>query len=229
MFEPPEEKQEVIEAYDRRASGYDLAVKWFDVSARFGFNISGWRRQAVGQLNLKPGDTIVDIGCGTGLNFPMIYEAVGSQGTIIGVDLSEAMLAEARQMALANGWENVQLVCADATQFEFPPQVDAVISAFTLILVPGAERVIARAVESLVPGGRLVILDMAWPRWCPLWWRHVLFFLRSYGVTAEVLRRRSWEAVQQVLHERLSDLFERQYWFGFFYLAAGTVPEREIV
>ena len=208
-----------------------LAARWWDTEGDFRplHQINPLRLDWIRQyVNLKD-SKVVDIGCGTGLNFPMLYEAVGSQGTIIGVDLSEAMLSEARQMALANGWENVQLVCADAAQFSFPSQVDAVISAFTLILVPGAERVVARAVESLVPGGRLVILDMAWPRWCPLWWRHVLFFLRSYGVTAEVLRRRSWEAVQQVLHERLSDLFERQYWFGFFYLAAGTVPEREIV
>ena len=220
-------RKDVVESYHQRAQKYDLTVRFFDIFTWSGFNISGWRQQAISALDLKPGDTVVDIGCGTGLNFPLLYKSVTSSGKIIGVDLSAAMLEQARQTIATNYWTNIQLVCADATQFAFPSKVDAIVSAYTLILVPDCERIISNACVALSPGGRLAVLDMAWPNYCPLWWRHVLFFLRSYGVTADVLRRRSWERVQQSMQNLFQDFYLRQFWFGFFYLACGTAGGNE--
>jgi ubiquinone/menaquinone biosynthesis C-methylase UbiE len=227
MTDESDDRVEVIEAYEQRASRYNFAVRLFDIFAWLGFNISGWRKQAVSALALKPGATVVDVGCGTGLNFPLLHQAVTSHGKIIGVDLSQAMLAQARQTVAAKQWTNVQLVCADAAQFKFPPRVDGVLSTYALILVPDCGRVIANACAALAPGGRLAVLDMAWPRYCPLWWRHVLFFLRSYGVTADTLRRRPWQTVQKLMAARLADFSRRQFWFGFFYLACGTAQSTE--
>lgn len=225
--DPNSNGKDVLETYKQRAPKYDLTVRLFNIFAWFGFNISGWRRQAISALNLKPGDTVVDIGCGTGLNFPLLQQTVTSSGKIIGVDVSDAMLEQARQTIAANQWVNMQLVCADAAQYEFPSRVDAVVSAYTLILVPDCERVILNARAALVPGGHLVVLDMSWPKFCPLWWRHVLFFLRSYGVTADVIRRRSWEIIQRSMKNQFQDFYQRQLWFGFFYLACGTAGDIE--
>jgi len=222
MKKKPNRKQEVINVYRRRALKYDITVRLFDIFAWFGFSISGWRKEAISKLNLKPGDTVIDIGCGTGLNFPFLYQAVGQEGKIIGVDLSSEMLTEARQRAAANQWDNVQLVCVDADQFEFPESVDAVLSTYAMILIPDCGHVVINACESLSPRGRLVVLDMAWPRYCPLWWRHILFFLRSYGVTVDVLRHRPWELVQKAMEENLTDITRKSYWFGFFYLCYGA-------
>jgi demethylmenaquinone methyltransferase/2-methoxy-6-polyprenyl-1,4-benzoquinol methylase len=221
---PPNDKQELIDVYRQQASRYDLAVRLFDSLAWFGFNLSGWRKQAVSGLGLRVGDTVVDIGCGTGLNFPLLYSAVGPQGTIIAVDLSDAMLAQARKLADTNQWANVQLVCADAAQFKFPPRVHAILSTYALTLVPEPERGVSNAAEALAPAGRLVVLDMAWPRYCPLWWRPIRFFLCSYGVTADVLKRRPWDTVQRAIEHHLSHVLRRQLWLGFFSLAAGAVP-----
>ena len=220
-------RQEVIDAYRQRASSYDRAVRLFDVFAWFGFNISGWREQAVSALCLQAGDTVVDIGCGTGLNFPLLHRDVGPQGLIIGVDVSDAMLAQARQTIAASQWANVQLVCQDAAQFGFPSHVDAVLSTYTLTLVPDCGLVVSNACEALAPGGRIAVLDMAWPRYCPLWWRHVLFFLQSYGVTSEVIKRRPWDMVWKTMEQRLTDVSRRQFWMGFFYLACGTSRSEE--
>ena len=222
MINDSNRTKDVVQTYQQRASRYDLVVRLFDAFAWFGFNISGWRKQAIILLNLKPGDTVVDIGCGTGLNFPLLNQAVTSSGKIIAVDLSDAMLDQARQTIAANRWTNIQLVCADAAQFEFPSKVNAIISAYTLTLVPDCERVIANAYAALVPSGRLAVLDMSWPQYCPLWWRHVLFFLHAYGVTVDVLRRQPWKIVQRSMKERFHDYFQKQFWFGFFYLACGT-------
>jgi demethylmenaquinone methyltransferase/2-methoxy-6-polyprenyl-1,4-benzoquinol methylase len=223
MEKKPKSKQEVINAYRIQASKYDIRVRFFDLFAWCGFDLSGWRKEAIAKLNLKPGDSVIDIGCGTGLNFPLLYQAVGQEGKIIGVDLSDEMLAEAQQRAAAHQWDNVQLVSADASEFEFPESIDAVLSTFAMILIPDCGQVVINACQSLSPRARLVVLDMAWPRNFPLWWRHILFFLRSYGVTADVLRRRPWELVQKNMKDNLTNMTQKNYWFGFFYLCYGAV------
>jgi SAM-dependent methyltransferase len=53
---------------------------------------SGLRKRAVDQLKLRKGDRVLEVGCGTGRNFPFPRDAVGSKGRIYGVDLSEGML-----------------------------------------------------------------------------------------------------------------------------------------
>ena len=62
------------------------------------------RRRAVSALGLKAGDTVLEIGAGTGRNFPYLVEAVGPSGTVIGVDASQGMLAEARKLIERRGW-----------------------------------------------------------------------------------------------------------------------------
>jgi ubiquinone/menaquinone biosynthesis C-methylase UbiE len=94
----------VERAYEEKAADYDRSVKAFALFARMGFNLSEWRRRAIAQLQLKPGDTVVDIGCGTGLNFPFLQELVGPEGRIIGIDRSPEMLAVARRKADDCGW-----------------------------------------------------------------------------------------------------------------------------
>jgi ubiquinone/menaquinone biosynthesis C-methylase UbiE len=214
--------EEVIHAYRERASRYDFTVRLFDAFGWFGFNISGWRREAIRTLDLKPGDMVVDVGCGTGLNFPLLHEAIGPEGKIIGVDLSDAMLGQARRRMAENEWKNIELVCADAAEFEFPDNVGGVLSTYALTLIPECKRVVYDGCRALAPGRRLVVLDMAWPADWPEWWRHVLFFLRSYGVTGEVIRRRPWEAVWTSMQQCLIDVTRNEFWMGFFYLATGT-------
>jgi demethylmenaquinone methyltransferase/2-methoxy-6-polyprenyl-1,4-benzoquinol methylase len=212
---------EVIQAYRRRAKRYDFTVSWFNLFRRFGFDLEGWRGEAVRALALKQGDTVVDIGCGTGLNFWLLEQAIGSEGKIIGVDLSEAMLAQARQQVVEHDWRNVELVQADAARFEFPANVDGIVSTYALTLIPDCAQVIRNGSAALAAGGRWVVLDMAWPVGWPVWWRHVLFFLSVYGVTGEVIRRRPWAVVWQTMQQHLSQVTGQQFWMGFFYLAAG--------
>src|ERR1700710_534186 len=82
------------------------------------------RRRAVAALGLKPGDTVLEIGAGTGRNFPYLVEAVGPSGTVIGIDASPGMLAEAHKLIERRGWSNVQLLQQDAAQLEADPEGD---------------------------------------------------------------------------------------------------------
>lgn len=87
------------------------------------------RRRLAELLGLQEGQQVLDIGCGTGLNFPWLCERVTSTGTVIGIDRSPTMLAQARGRAQRNGWTNVILIQADATELETPDTSARITSA----------------------------------------------------------------------------------------------------
>lgn len=113
------------------------------------------RRRAVDRLELRPGGSALDLCCGTGRNHPHLRRVVGADGHITGVDLTAAMLDVARRND-----PHVELIQADVTRVELPAEsYDGVIATLGLSVVPDYERAIARAVQSLRPGGRMVICD----------------------------------------------------------------------
>jgi demethylmenaquinone methyltransferase/2-methoxy-6-polyprenyl-1,4-benzoquinol methylase len=215
-------QKHVIHEYRKRASHYDAVVHAFNLFRSFGFDLDGWRREAIQTLNVGRGDMVVDIGCGTGLNFALLQEAIGNEGRIIGIDVSSSMLAQAQKRVDKQGWKNVVLIEGDAAQLEFPSHVDGIVSTYALTLIPECEKLVCKGCAALGVGKRWVVLDMAWPPGLPLWFRHVLFFLRSYGVTGEVLQRQPWKHVWNALEQHLTHVARKEFWMGFFYLACGT-------
>jgi len=214
----PEENARLIALYQKQANTYDQSgIQGLDA----------FRREAVRRLALKRGDLVVDIGCGTGLNFALLQGAIGPEGRIIGVDLTDAMLEQARLRVAKEGWENVELVQADAVQYQFPTQVDGILSTFALSFVPQAKLVIQNGCRALAPGRHWVVLDMAWPAALPMWLYPLLFFLRlsSSGISGEVIRRRPWQTVWSTMQQSLVEVERQPFWMGFFYLAWGTQPQ----
>jgi ubiquinone/menaquinone biosynthesis C-methylase UbiE len=118
------------------------------------------RRRAVRALGLKPGDTVLEIGAGSGRNFPYLVEAVGPSGTVIGVDPSPGMLAEARKLIERRGWSNVELLQQDATRLDVDGDVDGVLFSLSYSAMPEPRPALARAWERLRPSSRVVVLDM---------------------------------------------------------------------
>lgn len=119
------------------------------------------RRAARLALDLKPGDRVLDLACGTGLNFPHLRELVGERGQVVGADLTPAMLDIARKMIEARGWKNVEVREADAAALPFPDaSFDKVIVSFALNIIPECVRAIEEVQRVLVPGGRFVALEM---------------------------------------------------------------------
>ncbi len=117
------------------------------------------RRKAVAALGLKSGDTVLEIGAGTGRNFPYLVEAVGPSGSVIGVDASEGMLREAGKLVKRRGWSNVSLLRQDAAQLQLDPEVDAVLFSLSYSAMPAPQRALAAAWERLRPGARLAVMD----------------------------------------------------------------------
>jgi ubiquinone/menaquinone biosynthesis C-methylase UbiE len=118
------------------------------------------RRRAVAALGLKAGDTVLEIGAGTGRNFPYLVEAVGPSGTVIGVDASRGMLAEACKLIERRGWSNVQLLHQDAARLDVGRDVDGVLFSLSYSVLPEPRPALARAWERLRPSSRVVVMDM---------------------------------------------------------------------
>jgi len=83
------------------------------------------RRETIGSLRLQPGQTVLDVGCGTGRNFPLILEKIGSTGKLTGVDYTSDMLAHAQERVKREGWKNVELIQGDAVRIELGRKFDA--------------------------------------------------------------------------------------------------------
>ena len=153
-------REHLIETYRKKAKHYDITSRLYPAP---GYPQRAQRLRAVRALGLRAGDSVIDIACGTGLNFPLIEEVIGPDGRIVGVDLTDAMLARARDRIQANGWSNISLVQADAADFDFPAAADAILSTYALTQVPGRAEVIAHGAAALSGGGRWVVLDLKVP------------------------------------------------------------------
>ena len=215
----------LIETYRKKAKHYDLTSRLLPIP---GYPQRTQRLRAVRALGLRPGDTVVDVACGTGLNFPLLQEAIGAEGRIVGVDLTDAMLARARERAEAEGWRNVSLVQSDAAAFEFPSGIDAILSTYALSQVPDCAAVIAHGAAALSAGGRCVVLDLKVPEHTPRRLAQLgTAVVRRFASIDEWIARRPWEAIHSAMQEELAGVSWTELFFGTAFLAAGSRrPER---
>jgi ubiquinone/menaquinone biosynthesis C-methylase UbiE len=210
----------LIETYRKKAKHYDLTSLLYPVP---GYPHRQQRLRTVRALGLRPGDTVVDIACGTGLNFPLLQEAIGPGGRIVGVDLTDAMLARAQERIDTNGWRNVSLVQSDAAEFDFPAGVDAILSTYALTQVPECSAVIAHGAEALSGGGRWAVLDVKVPDNTPgRIARLGTAAIRPFASIDEWITRRPWEVIRAAMQEDLADVFWAELCFGTAFLAAGS-------
>jgi ubiquinone/menaquinone biosynthesis C-methylase UbiE len=213
-------RERLIETYRKKAEHYDITSRLYPAP---GYPQRAQRLRAVQALGLRAGGTVIDIACGTGLNFPLLQKAVGPGGRIVGVDLTDAMLARARDRAEANGWGNVSLVQADAAGFGFPAGADAILSTYALTQVPECAEVIARGAAALSAGGRWAVLDLKVPGGTPGWLARLgTATVRPFASIDEWVTRRPWEAIRAAMQEELADLAWTELFFGTAFLAAGS-------
>jgi ubiquinone/menaquinone biosynthesis C-methylase UbiE len=218
-------REHLIETYRKKAKHYDLTSLLYPVP---GYPHRAQRLRAVRALGLRAGDSVIDIACGTGLNFPLIEQVIGPDGRIVGVDLTDAMLAQAQDRIAANGWSNISLVQADAAEFVFPTEVNAILSTYALTQVPECADVIARGAAALSAGGRWVVLDVKVPDNTPsVLARLGTAIVRRFASIDQWIMRRPWDAIRAAMLEDLADLCWTELCFGTAFLAAGSRGPRQ--
>ncbi|MBP7650986.1 MAG: methyltransferase domain-containing protein [Phenylobacterium sp.] len=177
-----------IARYRVHAPGYDASAQ----------RTLGLRRRTLAKLALQPGETVLDVACGTGLSFPLLQEGVGATGRIVGVELSPDMLALARERCAREGWRNVDLRESAMETAEIPGPVDAVLFNFTHDVLR-SPRALARIFAATRPGARVAVAGM---KLAP-WWLAplnlvVLAQARPYMTTFEGLGR-PWSLLEPYL------------------------------
>lgn len=197
------------EQYRRIAASYD-----YKLQIRLG---EPSRKRAFADFDLRVGDTVLDVGCGTGLSFPLIEDAIGPGGRIIGVDPSPEMLALAHDRVSAAKWDNVTLVHASAENAEIPSPADAVV-IFRVHEVTRSRVALENVLRATRPRARLLVVGVKWAPWYvfPLnliVWR----FTRSVTTTRAGFRR-PWA----LLGELVPELTVRSVGSGTQYIATGT-------
>ena len=177
-----------LELYRRMAPVYDRGA------ARWPF--AGLRRRAVDLLELKPGGSVLDVGCGTGLAFPLLEAAIGPNGRIIAIDQSPDMLAAARGRVGANGWQNVTLIESSIEEAQIPIDADAALFAFSHDIIR-SPRAVENAVQHVKPGGHSAVTGVAWGRWWELPFSIMLWLTLRRGATTYEGLRRPWSHLER--------------------------------
>jgi ubiquinone/menaquinone biosynthesis C-methylase UbiE len=205
---PCPDRAAALAQYRRRASVYDLELLLFEPI----------RSRAIAHLELRPGDVVLDVGCGTGLSFAGLRERIGDAGRIVGIEQSPEMIAKARDRIAEQGWDHVRLVNAPVAQAVIRGKADAALFHFThdILRDPAA---VANVIRHLKPGGRVVACGLQWaPRWAVGVNLAVLAAARYSVTTLEGLAKPWTHLARMVANLRIESAF-----FGGVFLAAGAV------
>jgi ubiquinone/menaquinone biosynthesis C-methylase UbiE len=201
---------------------YNRIAAYFPIFEWLFFLPRPLRGEAVRELQLQPGQRVLEVGCGTGRNLALLREAVGTTGDVFGIDLSEGMLSRAEALRARESWDNVTLVLGDAAKYEAPGPLDGVLFSLSYATMPHHLAVLEHTWRQLRPGGRLVILDSKIPEGV---WGGPLWPLVSNFV-ALIMKRtvlgnpfiRSWEELQDLADEFVM----REFRSGWYYICRGT-------
>jgi phosphatidylethanolamine/phosphatidyl-N-methylethanolamine N-methyltransferase len=141
------EKRQVERAYELLAPVYDFVFDWI---------FAPGRTAAVAQLALTPGDTVLEVGIGTGLNLPLYPPLT----RLTGIDLSSEMLDKAVERVQNLAMPNVTLKVMDATSLDFADnEFDKALATYTISAVPDPVAVLREMRRVVKPGGVIVILN----------------------------------------------------------------------
>ncbi|WP_049923030.1 class I SAM-dependent methyltransferase [Halopiger djelfimassiliensis] len=143
---------------------YGRWARLYDLLARRTPGIPRLRSRVADACRLEPGDTVVEMGCGTGANLPYLRERVGPAGTVVGIDFTRPVLERARESTAA--YDNVHVVRGDATQ---PPlgslgdetDVDALLATFVVGMLEDPAGAVDDWCELVGPDGHVVLANAA--------------------------------------------------------------------
>jgi SAM-dependent methyltransferase len=115
----------------------------------------------LGLGELRPGETVLDIGCGAGVDSILAARRVGPSGRVVGVDMTEEMVKKAKENAVAAGVTNTEFHTGDADRLPVEDAtVDVVISNGVFNLCLDKPKVLAEVFRVLRPGGRIQMADI---------------------------------------------------------------------
>ena len=151
----PADRRQSVADYGALSAGYDRRTRLTDAV----------RIEAVAALALGPGETVVDVACGTGFSFAPVLAAIGARGRLLAFDHSPELLALARRRVAEAGWTNVTLREAAAESVRLDAPADALLFSYAHDVLQSAaalDNLLAQA----APGARVALCgSLLWPAW----------------------------------------------------------------
>jgi SAM-dependent methyltransferase len=146
-----------VEAFkENERLAWDLCAERYDKCLTAPF--TPFSQMLVALAQLKRGQRVLDVATGSGLAAFLSVPLVGAEGSVVGTDLSDAMIQLARERASAEGLDNVEFLQMDAERLEFPSQsFDVVLCALGLMLFPAPDKALAEIHRVLRKGGTLAL------------------------------------------------------------------------
>ena len=206
------DRETALEQYRRRASVYDLELAFFEPI----------RRRAIASLGLRPGEVVLDVGCGTGLSLALLRQGVGPRGRVVGIEQSPEMLEQARRRVTRARWSRVTLIRSPVETADIPFRADAALFHFTHDILRRPES-IANVLSRLKPGGRVVASGLKWVAPGLTWAVNLLVLpaaLRS--VTSHDGMDQPW----RLLQKQLGQMSVETVLLGGAYIARGVRAAR---
>ena len=195
--------------YRWRAFSYDLQLAPYEFI----------RRHAVERLQLQPGQCVLDLGCGTGMSLGLLQHAVGPQGRVMAVDQCPEMIALARSRVQLEGWDNVELICAEVEDAPLPEAADAAFFHLTHDILQSPQA-LDHVLHHLKPGARLAATGLKWtvPWLAP--WNALVGMFAAQSITNFDRLAVPW----QPLLDHGAELQVETVLMGTLYVASGTAP-----
>jgi arsenite methyltransferase len=179
------------------------------------------RRRVISLLELQPGQTVLDVACGTGLSFGLLRAGVGEGGRVIGAELSAHMLQLARARCEREGWRNVTLIEGDMASVELPAPLDAILFNFTHDVIQ-SPRALERIFAAARPGAKIAVAGV---KYAP-WWLAPLNPLVRVRARPYLTTYAGLEAPWKPLLAYLDDFAWKSVLFTTGYIGSGTVKRR---
>ena len=203
----------------RALDNYRMMAENYDATCT---RIEALRLSTVQALELKAGETVFDIACGTGPTLPLLAELVGPNGNVVGVELSPDMAAQARlRLHARRDCGHVVVAQTALADFEFDQKADAVLMCYAHDVLQSAAS-IDRLMAVAKPHARIALVGMQTLPWLWGWPVNVfnLYRARRY-LTTYANMDRPW----RLLAERGASLrLVRTAMWGSAYLAVGNLP-----
>jgi len=195
---------------------YRNYAKTYDSEQKRNSSAETNRVRVIERLGLQSGDIVLDVGCGTGLNFAAIEAAIGPSGRMIGIDLSPNMLERASARVDGQGWTNVTLIESAIDTAQIDGSADAVLFCMThdILQTPTAlDNVFAHA----KPGAHVASLGYKWAPWWTGPWNYFIWNFTRYAITTRANFSKPWRALERFV----PDLQVETMSLGSMYIAWG--------
>ena len=210
----------------RTTRHYDLLSNLYDPI--IGLFCGHAQRAAVASLQTEPGDVVLEVACGTGMNFEYLVPDVTDSGLVIGLEYSSGMIERASRRIRRQGWEDsVRLSQCDARELSrehladlIPGDqaIDRVLFSLVLSVLPDWRQIFLRGWELLRSGGRCTVMDQYFPK-------HGVFARLSDATVSADTSRRVWEPLKEVAEDyEQADVALLRNWPSQFIVASGVKP-----